>query len=558
MLLRQMLYRCEIRFLPIAAGFWLSLNSTPNYEELIRMLCGKMLDRNELQKFLSSPIGKESVPALNQLIQSGGQVASEEFENSNGPLRLVGINRILREKLWLNPISLTEKLWFRGLIFREPRSIDGELKDCYILPNDLLSILETIVQKNQPAGNAVKKLLVRPAVPSETVSVKPLSNNLPDHICLAAALRRDKREIIFPNTDFSPQYMNFIQMLVDEVFFNSGNEDADTEAVRSFMTQNRTAARIQLVHFWRNSEKYEELNESNDIHIVEKPVYSAKSIRESIIQMISDLPVSTWLSIHGLLSAIKKYDHAFLRKHFHDERGIIQDSYGNDLSGIGSWFQLEGAYIRFLLLGPFQWLGLVQIAYADKPQTEPASFLITEEGQFLLQESSHKELSQEILDKPNLEQAVPVISGDGAIGCSTKVPRYFRYMAVRYCEIENVKADNAALRITPASLANAESRNLKRTNFLALLKRFTKDKVPPALVRMLSETSTTSIPATIYSATILTVPNSSILRELSENPHLGKWLLQQINPTSLLIDPKGIAEIRRFLMEHELFVDVKV
>ena len=175
-----------------------------------------------------------------------------------------------------------------------------------------------------------------------------------------------------------------------------------------------------------------------------------------------------------------------------------------------------------------------------------------------MQESSQAELSQEIVAKPNLEQAVPVISGDGAIGCSTKVPRYFRYMAARYCEIESLKGENVTLRITPASLADAESRNLTRSAFLALLKRFSKDKLPPALEHMLSGTGSTPIPAAIYTATILTIPDTSVLRELTENPRYEKWLLQQINPTSLLIDPKGIAEIRRFLMEHEMFVDVKV
>ena len=146
MLLRQMLYRCEIGFLPTIAEFWLRLNSTPNYEELIRLLCDRMLDPLALQRFLESPEGIESIPALNQMIHSGGLVTSEEFENTYGSLRLVGINRIRREKLWLSPVSITEKLWFRGLIFREPRSVVGELKDCFILPYVLLSIFERLIR----------------------------------------------------------------------------------------------------------------------------------------------------------------------------------------------------------------------------------------------------------------------------------------------------------------------------------------------------------------------------------------------------------------------------
>ena len=73
---------------------------------------------------------------------------------------------------------------------------------------------------------------------------------------------------------------------------------------------------------------------------------------------------------------------------------------------------------------------------------------------------------------------------------------------------------------------------------------------------MLSAPENASKMAMIYSATILTVPDEGILADLLDTSRLEKWILQQINPTSILIDPKGIPEIRRFLMERELFVDV--
>ena len=131
-------------------------------------------------------------------------------------------------------------------------------------------------------------------------------------------------------------------------------------------------------------------------------------------------------------------------------------------------------------------------------------------------------------------------------------------MAARYCDIDSFKGDTLILRITPASLMRAENNGLSRASFLSLLKRFTGNRLPNTLERMLVPSEQKVLPATIYTATILTIPNEVVFSELLDTPRMEKWILQQINRTSILIDPKGIGEIRRFLMEREVFVDIQV
>ena len=145
MLLRQMLYRCEPRFLNIIASSWLNLRSTPNYEEMIRMLCERMTDPAILRQKLNTPEYQELIAPLRHLIQNDGIENAEQFEAAFGTFRVAGIDRIMREKMWKIPVSLTEKLWYRGLIFREIRPMEGNLIDCYILPEDLLKILSGII-----------------------------------------------------------------------------------------------------------------------------------------------------------------------------------------------------------------------------------------------------------------------------------------------------------------------------------------------------------------------------------------------------------------------------
>ena len=177
---------------------------------------------------------------------------------------------------------------------------------------------------------------------------------------------------------------------------------------------------------------------------------------------------------------------------------------------------------------------------------------------FFLTESAGEMIPDEIAGKPNLETALPNIGADGTVSCSCKVPRYFRYMAARVCELEKFNGGVFVFRITPVSLAEAEKNGITREAFLSLLKRFTGKAVPPSLEHMLTAERKKSLPASIYTATVLTVPNTEVLNALIETPRLEKWILQQISPNSLFIDPKGIEAIRRFLMENEIFTDIQI
>ena len=557
MLLRQLLYRCDTRFLTIISRYWLSLQSQPNYEEVIRLLCEKMQDNSVLKKKLNSSEGQEFFTPLHDLLSQNGMERADTFEEQFGLLRYEGIEKILREKMWETPVSITEKLWFRGLIFREPRILDNELKDCYILPDDLRKNLAEILSETARPVSREKIFAVRPAIPSETAFPDSIDNSAPDIFSLALALERDKRPMMFPELNASEAYIRFHYMLISEGSFYPGNGSADTESIRTFLTGNRTAARLYLIKTWRRSENYDELNETSQITVTTAPEFDKTKPREAILNLLSALTTDTWISVNGFTAAVKKAFPNFLRGSFTENRGQMQDLNGNDLSGFGSWFQLEGEYIRFLLNGPLNWLGLIQSAYSDRNKTEMTGFRINRETIFYLAESSLTDISKEILSKPNLEQGLPVISNDGVITCTIKVPRYFRYMTTRYSEIEKVKENSVIFRITPTSLLNAENAGLSRSAFLSLLRRFSKNKIPPSLEKLLSLTDKSSVPAVIYTATILTVPNKEILTELLSVPRLEKWIIQQINPTSILIDKKGINDLRRFLMEKEIFVDVQ-
>ena len=100
MLLRQMLYRTETRLLPVIAGFWLRSEIRSDYEELIRILCERMLDSVILKKMLTGSEGRDLTSGLRSLSEHQGQEEAEAFESLFGAMRIAGTDRILREKYW--------------------------------------------------------------------------------------------------------------------------------------------------------------------------------------------------------------------------------------------------------------------------------------------------------------------------------------------------------------------------------------------------------------------------------------------------------------------------
>lgn len=554
-----MLYRTEVRLLPVIAGFWTRSQTSGDYEELIRLLCDRILDPALLRRMLAGTAGDELQAGLQYLVSHNNSETVEAFEPFFGHMRVAGTEKILREKYWKEPVSATEKLIYRGLIFRENRMIADQPVECYILPDDLGKLLKPMLPAgDQPVPEQAEPLIVRPAAPSETAAAAPVFTQLPDLFTVAAALKRSSRTVTYPGLEPEEACSAFIAMLLYESGMFPADSGNDPEKIRRFLVQNRTAARISLTRFWRDSARYDELSEDTEhFSVKSSPVFDRRGPRNTILRLLEDLPEDTWWSLSGFTAAVKKARPQFFRESFTQAGGIILDPEGNDLSGIGSWFQLEGAYIQFLLFGPLYWLGITQTAYTDKTRKEPTAFRISKDGRFILLESAHAETSQAILDKPNLEQAAPVISSDGSVTCSSKVPRYFRYMAGRCCEVEKIKGDTYIFRITPNSLAAAEKAGITKEVFLSVLRRFSKRSLPPSLEHMLASGEKTVLPATIFNAVILTVPQQDILEELLETSRLEKWILQQINKNSLMIDPKGIDEIRRFLMEKEIFVDIQ-
>ena len=174
--LKHSLHPHDLGFLEIVAGFWGVDLHAPDARTALTQLLGPMTDPEMVLDIVDAlPPGARD--ALDGLIENGGWMSWSRFIRFHGELREVGPGRRDREKLYLDPVSPTEMLWYRGLIGRDFLRRESILQECAYIPDDLLEKMPAVTPSgSEPPG--------RPASPGEIAHVYPVSAVSYTHLTL--------------------------------------------------------------------------------------------------------------------------------------------------------------------------------------------------------------------------------------------------------------------------------------------------------------------------------------------------------------------------------------
>src|SRR6185369_4380308 len=88
----------------------------------------------------------ESLPAagsavLDAIVQKGGRIKAFQMLRDNGEIRSFGPVALARDKPWLTPANLTERLWYLGLI-QQAFEVSGEFRgEVFYIPDEILPYL---------------------------------------------------------------------------------------------------------------------------------------------------------------------------------------------------------------------------------------------------------------------------------------------------------------------------------------------------------------------------------------------------------------------------------
>ncbi len=550
----------DLGHLRIVAALWgLELGPTETSEAL-KELCARLLDPQRVGEIVDG-LPPEAASALEALAAEGGRIPWAAFARRFGEIREVGAGRRDREQIHLNPISVAEMLFYRALLGRAFFDAPAGPQEFAFIPDDLIPLIPreerrdgekqnvsgssaSISSPKAAAVNPASEPLGRLATPIERANPLPTDDRILDDACsLLSALRLGWTSL--PN----PETLSVPENILREFLQAAGLVEASAplpEPARNFLACSRGEALALLVRTWLNSESFNELRQLPGLVCEGEWTNQPLSTRRLLLDLLSAIPHGQWWSLNAFVRMVKEKHADFQRPAGdYDSWFIRRSSDGTYLRGFPSWDEVDGALIRYLIIGPLHWLGVLDLAVPG-PDKDPSAFRFTASASRLLEGLAPKEFLE--------ENARLHVSSQGRIVVPRFLPRLARYQIARFCDWEEGRKDEYRYRVTPASLKRAVEQGVKVEQLLGLLQKHTAAPVPPAFVRSILRWEKHGAEAHLEAQVILRLGSPEVLEELRRSS-AGRFLGEALGPVTVIVKAGAQARVLAALAEMGLLAE---
>jgi hypothetical protein len=549
----------DLGYLQIVAEAWEIEFNVPDFQTGVNRLAPRLLDGERLKNGLRT-LTPEARNAFYDLVDHQGKLPWSLFIRHHGALREMGPARRDRERPDLDPISPVEVLWYHGLIGRSfLNTSNGPVEYAYI-PEDLLGFVKVIARVQNPALGQV-------ATPVER-EVKIISDDrLLDDACTFLAAERLGEAIGKQflcqrlSNGYTEIYIRFLKVILTAADLLDQTSQPNPEKTRAFLENRRVEAQASLVTAWKESVLINELGMIPGLILEGEyqndPLITRQRILEFILQspgqQLTSLddaqgevgdhkkaPERPFISLGSFLQAIKEMHPDFQRPAGDYDNWFIRDKEtGEFLHGFDNWDRVDGAIVRFMIVGPLYWLGLVDLARPANADTQVSAFRLSEAANYLLQGVLRFESSQ--------EPETWVVQSDGTVRAPRLSPRKARYQLARFCAWERFEQDTYLYRITPESLEKARKQTLRVSQLLNLINNYSKG-APRSLIQGLTRWDQQGREAYFEKVVVLRVKSPEILQALRTS-RAAKFLGDPLGPTAIIVNSGAVRRVMYVLAE---------
>ncbi|HNB36741.1 MAG TPA: helicase-associated domain-containing protein [Anaerolineales bacterium] len=529
--LEQSLHKTDIGHLRIIAEFWGLELEANDFDAALEELCASLLDLEAVSETLDI-LPAEARSALNLLIDVEGRIEWAVFARKYGDIREMGPGKRDRERPHLKPASTSEPLFYRALLAKAIFETEKGPQEFAYIPDDLLEIINEVMieapgekssQKSEPLG--------RPATPIEKSYEIPGTDFILDDATTYLAAMRIGHESKALFKQELPTLLTTAGII--------RNDGLLPDAVKKFLEASRPEALAMLYKAWLNSTTFDELRLIPTILCEGEWKNQPQVTREFLMNLINDIPQGKWWSLPSFVKAIKEKFPDYQRPAGdYDSWFIKRTSDGQFMRGFAYWDAVDGALIKYLIQ-TLHMLGKVHLA-APEQGKEPTAFFI---------------LSS--LPEKKDEKGKMIVSSNGKITVSRHFSRTVRYQLARFCEWDEPKGDEYFYRVTAESLRRATEQGLKAEQLLAMLVKYTKEAVPPAMVKALKRWDANGAEARVESLLVLRVSRPEIMEEMRKSK-AGKFLGEMLSPTAVVINSGAIENVLAAMTELGLLAEVNI
>ncbi len=571
----------------IVAGLWGVELSAPDAYTGLQRLAPALLDRRLVGAVLAA-LPEAARQALDDLAQNGGLLPWAAFTRRYGVIREMGPGRRDRERPYLNPASPAEALWYRALAARAFfDSAHGPEEYAYI-PADLLELMEA-------AGAGLRGAFParwgRPASPAERARTLSAGDRLLDHaVTLLAALRIGEPALLeqLPVFHFEsglplPLPAGVLQQLLAAAGLLDEGGLPHLEHTRAFLEAPRAQALALLARAWLESRDFNELRQLPGLACEgdwqNDPLLARRTVLDWTLNLFPaagqggrggpPAGEKTFWSLSAFVAAVKQnqpdfqrpagdYDSWYIRRR-EGENGAE----GDFLRGFEHWDAIDGALVRYLICGPFYWLGLVELGGPEAADEAGAAEGRPPEGRaaaFRLSGWARELLKQEGAPRGFPAERESLHAGsNGRLRLPRLAPRAARYQIARFCHWSG-KHDGSEeayrYRLSPSSLERARQAGLRAGHLLALLRRHAPT-VPPALARALERWEERGAEARLERVTVLRLSSPDLLTSLRSS-HVARFLGDPLGPTAVIVKPGAWEKVLAYLAELGFLAENRV
>jgi hypothetical protein len=534
-------------------GEWLDLNLTGEIKrDCVRLLSQQMSQLDmKLELKLLPP---EEAAALTELIDAQGRMPVAAFERLHGTVRQMGPGKMEREEPWLDPVSPAEALWYKGFIYRGFDEIkEDQIEEAYYIPEEFYAQIPSIGD----AGTSGIQLLE--PLDDSTIQEHRLMEALVDmvddmttmiSVAQIKPLRQDKLNLFDSFLQQSnPQRLELLFTLAWELSLFRATDEGAKPARKSveWLKQGREQQLRELADSWREC-SWNELHNTPGL-LCEGSGWTNDPVaaRSAIIAALPDNLL--WYGTSAFIRMIKENNPDFQRPGGNYDTWYIREhESGEYLRGFESWDDVEGRLLRFVIMGPLYWLGLVRLRETD--DSTDISFQLTSRG---LDWLNGRPVERD-------EITVPIVVGnDATLSVPINANQYHRFQIARVADLVSAEPNKPyEYWLTPSSLETAKEQGIEPSRLLEFLRGASGRPIPAGTKRAIDRWVEQGFEARIERAVILKVRDETILEKLRENPKTRPFIAETLGDLAAVIKPGDWQKFRQEAAGLGLLIDYSI
>jgi len=488
-------------------------------------------------------LDEETRSALHDLLANHGSMPFSHFVRRYGELRPMGPARREREKPWLNPVSITEKLYYRGLIVRSFEQTPAGAQEHILIPEELQLLLP------QPDPSLVAKSPGHAVAPPRMI--RDGFNTLPDDITTLAAYllirQTDAREWLtlepLPEIDrnlrrpddpayraLATQLLYDLELVYDEELLGHNTTRVNRDMAQPWLSAPRDHQLRSLAETWLHSVQWNDLAYTPGLAADEWP-NDPRLGRHAVLNALRSVPEGIWWNLESFIAHIKEIDPDFQRPGGDYTAWYIRDAFTDEiLTGFEYWEHIEGALIEFIIEGPLRWLGVVQAGHGAFVLT-PLSTGLLERGTWPSREDPEARVR---------------IDEQGLIVVPAALNRFDRLQIARFSawvsapppapympDRRNRDEGRYVYRLTAQSIMRAAKEGVQLSSHIVpFLQRLSHNSLPANAVQMLENWQQQPNEVIVQDVVIVSARNMGVYERLRKHRTIQKLLGPQMGPNA--------------------------